>query len=83
AMKEVENHFRAERARKPYHYGNARAVRNFFEEMLKNQANRLMNLGEEVTADNLRRLTLDDIPKKKMLKKSAVEKGDFAVVGEV
>ena len=79
-MREVENYFRAERARKPYHYGNARAVRNFFEEMLKNQANRLMNSGEEVTADNLRRLTLEDIPKKRILKKSAVEKGDFSIV---
>lgn len=39
-----------------------------------------MNSGEEVTADNLRRLTLEDIPKKKILKKSAVEKGDFSIV---
>ncbi len=48
----------------PLGFGNARGVRNLFEETAANQANRLAKLPpEEITKDALMALTEDDIPK--------------------
>ena len=42
-LSEVETHFTREASRNTRNYGNARAVRNYFEQMIVNQANRIVS----------------------------------------
>jgi Holliday junction resolvasome RuvABC ATP-dependent DNA helicase subunit len=60
----VDDLFTALYNRKGANFGNARLVRNLFEETLANQANRLAAL-ESPTRDDLERLEADDIPSPK------------------
>lgn len=61
----VRKHFESEALKTGRNYGNARAARNFFEQMIMNQANRLVDM-ENVTSDDLCLFTTEDIPKKKI-----------------
>ena len=43
-------------------FANARGVRNYFEKVLVNQANRLVKLNKEnITTDTLQRFTIEDV----------------------
>lgn len=60
-LKAVNAHFENEASKKQRNFGNARAVRNYFEKMIMNQANRLVrdNLMEK---EDLCRFTRGDLP---------------------
>lgn len=62
-MDRVRDYFDGEVKHKTKNFGNARMVRNFFEEVMINQANRLAQK-EEITDNMLRRIVVDDIPQK-------------------
>lgn len=66
-MDAVKKHFAAETAHKVKNFGNAREVRNYFEQAMINQANRLIQSG---TMDeyNLCNLLVEDLPQKTILK---------------
>lgn len=57
------SYFSGEVKHKTKNFGNARMVRNYFEEILINQANRLAQK-EEITDSMLERIVVDDIPQK-------------------
>ena len=57
----LEKYLGERSAADPIAFGNGRGVRNTFEDMLKNQANRVAGL-EEPTKDDLSTLTRDDLP---------------------
>ena len=44
------------------HFGNAREIRNLFEEAMQNQANRVANLSTNITAETLQTFLLEDMP---------------------
>lgn len=67
-MEDVRNHFMKETAHKKRNYGNARAVRNYFEETLINQANRLVK-NETLSDGMICNITLEDLPKRVMINK--------------
>ncbi len=58
--KEAVNEFIAESNTNSISFGNARGVRNIFEMILVNQANRLAE-AEEITRESLMEITLDDV----------------------
>lgn len=64
----VRSHFTKEVSHKKRNYGNARAVRNYFEETLVNQANRLMQK-DNLTDNMICNITLEDLPKRVMINK--------------
>ncbi len=57
----VEAHFEAETNRKTTNFGNARAVRNYFEETLMNQANRLV-ASDLLQQEYLTAIEIADLP---------------------
>lgn len=59
ALKEVEKYL-SEKTRDSEDFGNARGVRNTFEKILTEQANRLASM-DEVTKEDLMRITADDV----------------------
>lgn len=67
-MERVLGYFDKEASLKTANFGNARMVRNFFEAILLNQANRLVLEGE-ITDSMLQRIVLEDIPVKKYIDK--------------
>lgn len=67
-MERVLEYFDKEASLKTDNFGNARMVRNFFEAILLNQANRLVLEGE-ITDSMLQRIVLEDIPVKKYIDK--------------
>ena len=62
----VKSHFAHEAAKKARNYGNARAVRNYFEKILLNQANRLVSNGT-LDRDDLCSISVEDLPGNKIL----------------
>ena len=62
----VKAHFNKEASKSVRNYGNARAVRNYFDKMLMNQANRLIS-EKSVDRDDLCRFVLNDIPQNNIL----------------
>ena len=68
-VRAVRNHFEAEALKKTSNYGNGRAVRNYFEQMIMNQANRL-TLGGNYGRDELCTFIREDLPRKMILKPS-------------
>ena len=64
----VRVYFTKETAHKKRNYGNGRAVRNYFEETLVNQANRLMKKAN-LTDNMICNITLEDLPKRVMINK--------------
>lgn len=64
----VRMHFTKETSHKKRNYGNARAVRNYFEETLINQANRLVQK-PDLTDGMICNITLEDLPKRVMINK--------------
>ena len=78
-LEAVERYFDAEAAKKNRTYGNARAVRNFFEKMIMNQANRLIADNTLDRAD-LCKFVMNDIPRKTVLKPMMLPKGGLSVV---
>lgn len=67
-MEVVQRYFASEVAHKQKNFGNARMVRNYFEQTMINQANRLAQ-SEKLTDGMLRRITMDDVPKKIIIDK--------------
>ena len=67
-IKEAKEYFDAVVSDKEDNFGNARMVRNFFEAILFNQANRLM-LEREITDSMLQRIVVEDVPIKKSMDK--------------
>lgn len=61
AFQEVRGLIEKEREKDPKRFGNGRAVRNLFEKIEMNQANRLGKMKEEPTDDELVTLLLEDI----------------------
>ena len=57
----VKAGFKSEAARKKANFGNARMVRNYFEKMIMNQANRLV-LGNMLGVDDVTSFAMDDLP---------------------
>lgn len=67
-MERVLGYFDQEASLKTANFGNARMVRNFFEAILLNQANRLVQEGK-ITDSMLQHIVLEDIPIKKYIDK--------------
>ena len=63
----VEAHFEAEAKKRTTDYGNARAVRNYFEETLINQANRLVGNDMINHQEYLTAIEISDLPADKLL----------------
>ena len=61
-MQAVRSHFEKEASKKARNYGNARAVRNYFEQMIMNQANRLVD-AESYDREDLCGFTMADLPR--------------------
>ena len=78
-LEAVERYFEAEAAKKNRTYGNARAVRNFFEKMIMNQANRLI-ADNTLDRNDLCKFVMNDIPRKTVLKPMILPKGGLSVV---
>ena len=62
----VEEHFKYVVAHKKRNFGNGRAVRNYFEQTLINQANRLVE-SDKLTDGMLKRIKVADLPKKDII----------------
>lgn len=62
-LDKIKKHFEYEFVHKRKGFGNGRMVRNYFEEMLLNQANRLVN-AEKLSKRMLCSFAMEDIPKK-------------------
>ncbi len=67
----VKKYFESEVAHKVRNFGNARMVRNYFEQVMINQANRLA-LKENISDAMLCRVTMDDIPMKFIIDNNAL-----------
>lgn len=65
-MTAVKTHFSKESARHNRNCGNARAVRNYFEKMILNQANRLVNNGT-FDRNDLCSFCVSDIPENRLV----------------
>ena len=63
----VEAHFELEAKKRTTDYGNARAVRNYFEETLLNQANRLVSNDMMNHQEYLTAIEISDLPADKLL----------------
>jgi len=75
----VRSHFEAETAKRTRNYGNARAVRNYFEQMIMNQANRLVD-SDGYGWDELCEFLMEDLPKKNIFTPAPARRAQFAVV---
>ena len=62
-LRAVRSHFETEASKKTRNFGNARAVRNYFEQMIMNQANRLV-VTDGYGRDELCEFAMEDLPKK-------------------
>ena len=62
-LRAVRSHFKSEALKRTGNFGNARAVRNYFEQMIMNQADRLVQCGE-YGKDELCEFVMEDLPKK-------------------
>ena len=78
-MQAVRSHFEKEASKKSRNYGNARAVRNYFERMIMNQANRLID-AESCDRDDLCSFTLADLPRDRIFIQSPEQYSRFEVV---
>lgn len=78
-MQAVRSHFEKEALKKARNYGNARAVRNYFEQMIMNQANRLVD-AESYDREDLCGFTMADLPRANIFTKPPTRYPQFAVV---
>ena len=78
-MQAVRSHFEKEASKKARNYGNARAVRNYFEQMIMNQANRLVD-AESYDREDLCGFTMADLPRANIFTKPPTRYPQFAVV---
>lgn len=78
-LRAVRSHFETEAAKRTRNYGNARAVRNYFEQMIMNQANRLVGT-EGYGRDDLCEFVMEDLPKKNIFTPAQARRTQFAVV---
>lgn len=78
-MQSVRSHFEKEAAKKARNYGNARAVRNYFERMIMNQANRLVD-ADCYDREELCTFTMADLPRDNIFTRPPVQHPQFAVV---
>ena len=65
-LRSVRNHFEKEASRKTGNKGNAREVRNYFEKMIFNQADRLINNGT-LDRDSLCKFEQADLPSNRVI----------------
>ena len=77
-MSAVKSHFEKEASKKVKNYGNARAVRNYFERMIMNQANRLIRT-ECYEKDDLCEFISADLPGDNIFHKSMDHHSQFLV----
>ena len=77
-MSAVKSHFEKEASKKVKNYGNARAVRNYFERMIMNQANRLIRT-ECYEKDDLCEFISADLPGDNIFHKSMDHHSQFVV----
>ena len=61
-LERVKAAFKSEAARKKNNFGNARMVRNYFEKMIMNHANRLV-VGNTLSIDDVTAFAIDDLPR--------------------
>ena len=78
-IRAVRSHFVSETAKKTRNYGNARTVRNYFEQMIMNQANRLVD-SDGYGRDELCEFLMEDLPKKNIFTPASARRAQFAVV---
>lgn len=69
----VRRYFEVEVAQKTKNFGNARMVRNYFEQVMMNQANRLA-LKDSISDAMLCNITIEDIPQKIVIDKRSLFK---------
>ena len=74
----VREWIREERERYKSNFANARMVRNLFEQMLLNQANRLVESGS-MDREDLCRFVIADVPKKKVIIKDMERRAEVKV----
>lgn len=80
-IRAIRSHFESETAKRTRNYGNARAVRNYFEQMIMNQANRLVG-SDGYGRDELCEFLMEDLPKKNIFTPAPAQarRIQFAVV---
>ncbi len=79
-VKAVNAHFNHEASKKCRNYGNARAVRNYFEKMIMNQSNRLIR-DNAMSRDDVCKFTMEDLPQSIKIKPMQLpEQHKFSVV---
>ena len=76
-LKKVDEYFMRETGTHSNHFGNARTVRNFFEEMLIKQANRLVKSGK-LDRKGIKSFTLQDVPRKELVKSVSLPKAKIS-----
>ena len=62
-LSQIRNLFTQQYSNRDRFFGNGRFVRNFYEKVMSCQVNRLEELGDDVTRDELQRITLEDVRK--------------------
>lgn len=83
-MRLIYSHFNREAAKRVKNFGNARYVRNYFEQMLLNQADRLYRDGAldedgDLEKDDLCYFSIDDIPDDKLVSELTTKPKIFRV----
>ena len=80
-LRAVRSHFETEASKRTRNFGNARAVRNYFEQMIMNQANRLVQR-DSYGKDELCEFVMEDLPKKNIFMPASgqARRTQFAVV---
>ncbi len=79
-LEKVKRAFKTEAAKKKQNFGNARMVRNYFEKMIMNQANRSVR-EHKLNANDMTTFTIEDIPTGPINKINKLDnKNDFHVV---
>lgn len=80
-LRAVRSHFETEASKRTRNFGNARAVRNYFEQMIMNQANRLVQR-DSYGKDELCEFVMEDLPKKNIFMPAPgqARRTQFAVV---
>ena len=71
-LRAVRSHFETEAPKRTRNFGNARAVRNYFEQMIMNQANRLVQC-DSYRKDELCEFVMEDLPKKNIFMPAPVQ----------
>lgn len=60
-ISQIRNLFTQRYEKRDKFFGNGRFVRNFYEKVMSNQVNRLEEIGDNATRDDLQRITIGDV----------------------